>query len=196
MSFWDMNDGSTVEATASYEVEGGDMKPIPDNTGCIAAIEEAKWDDYEGDRYISLKWRVMRPSEYEKRVIYHKVKVFGMAKDKDKQATADKAKRMLAAIDQNAGGKLMKVKGEPSDSDLMSALVGKMMAIKVKVWEIDKDKNGKAIPKEERKSGNWICAVAPSKGGQKAAPKAEEKPAPAAPIQAVSNDFDDDIPFN
>lgn len=184
MSFWDMNDGSTVEASATYEIEGGDLKPIPDDTGCIAAIEEAKWDSYEGDRYISLKWRVMAPADYAKRVIYHKVKVFGMASDKDKKATADKAKRMLAAIDQNAGGKLMKVKGEPSDSDLMSALVGKMMAIKVKVWKMKKD-DGTEM------SGNWICAVAPSKGGQKAEPKAEQKPEPAAEADSL----DDDIPF-
>ena len=184
MSFWDMNDGSTVEAGTSYEVEGGDLKPIPANTGCIAAIEEAKWDEYEGDRYISLKWRVMRPSEYEKRVIYHKVKVFGMSGDKDPKATADKAKRMLAAIDSNAGGKLMKVKGEPSDTDLMSALVGKMMAVKLQVWSIKKD-DGTV------KEGNWVSAVAPAKGGAKEAPKVEKKPEPeAAPV-----DDDDSIPF-
>ena len=37
--------------------------------------------------------------------------MLGTSKDKDPKATADKAKRMLAAIDANAGGKLMQVQG-------------------------------------------------------------------------------------
>ena len=53
----------------------------------------------------------MKPDEFAKRVIFQKVKVFGTSRDKDPQATADKAKRMLAAVDQNAGGKLTKVQG-------------------------------------------------------------------------------------
>lgn len=185
MSFWDLNEGGQANGTGEYEIEGGNLEPIPAKTGCIAAIEEAKWDEYDGDRYISLKWRVMKPDEYAKRVIFHKVKVFGTSKDKDPKATADKAKRMLAAIDSNAGGKLMKVKGEPSDMDLMSALVGKTMAIKVMVWEM-------TIDGQER-SGNWISAVAPAKG---AAAKLKPEPAhePAAQPEPV-DDFDDDIPF-
>ena len=51
----------------------------------------------------------------------------------------------------NAGGKLAKLKDAPEDMDLMTALVGKAMAIKVKIW----DMNGK--------TGNWISAVAPTK---------------------------------
>jgi hypothetical protein len=183
MSFWALNDGSDVKDTGTtFETTGGDLEPIPNGTGCIAAIEEAKWDDYEGDRFISLKWRVARPAEFANRVVYQKVKVYGTSKDKDPQATSDKAKRMLAAIDANCGGKLSKVAGEPSDQDLMTALVGKMMAIKVMVWKME-------IQGEE-KSGNWVSAVAPSKGGQQAAPLPKPVPAPAA-----TDDFDDDIPF-
>jgi hypothetical protein len=183
MSFWALNDGSDVKDTGTtFETGGGDLEPIPNGTGCIAAIEEAKWDDYEGDRFISLKWRVARPDEFANRVVYQKVKVFGTSKDKDPQATSDKAKRMLAAIDANCGGKLSKVAGEPSDQDLMTSLVGKMMAIKVMVWKME-------IQGEE-KSGNWISAVAPSKGGQQTAPAPKPTPAPAA-----MDDFDGDIPF-
>ena len=54
--------------------------------------------------------------------------------------------------------------------DLMTALLGKTMAIKIMVWEIDD------------KTGNWIAAVSP--GTQKTVPKA------AQPISQ-----DDDIPF-
>lgn len=189
-NFWNLNDGSTAQSGTEYEMEGGDLEPIPAKTGCIAAIEEAKWDDYEGDRYISLKWRVAQPQQYANRVIFQKVKVFGTSRDKDPAATADKAKRMLAAIDTNAGGKLMQIRGEPSDQDLMTALMGKMMAIKVMVWKME-------IQGEERQ-GNWISAVAPAKGktaeaAKKAAPKAQPKPEPK-PVEPI-DDFDDDIPF-
>ena len=193
MSFWNLNDGSSVENNGAFEMGGGDIEPIPGNTGCIAAIEEAKWDEYNEDRFISLKWRVMKPDEFAKRVIFQKVKVFGTSRDKDPQATADKAKQMLAAVDQNAGGKLMKVQGEPSDTDLMTALVGKVMAIKVQIWELDKDDNGQVIPKDERKRGNWVSAVSPAKGA--AAKAAKEAPKAKEPEPEEIDDIDDDVPF-
>ena len=58
MSFWQKQDGSAVENTTSFEMGGGDIKPIPNNTALIAAIEEAKWAEYDGEHYINLKWRV------------------------------------------------------------------------------------------------------------------------------------------
>lgn len=183
MSFWDLNEGGTAAGNnGAYEAPTANLEPIPDKTGCLAAIEEAKWDDYEGDRFISLKWRVAQPQEYANRVVFQKVKVYGTSRDKDPRATADKAKRMLAAIDANAGGKLMKVQGEPSDQDLMTALMGKMMAIKVMVWAMKNEKG-------EEMTGNWISAVSPAKGGQAAAPA----PAQAAP--APAGDFDKEVPF-
>lgn len=183
-NFWDLNDGSKVETTTEFDSGGGAMMPIPNDTGCIAAIEEAKWDEFNDDRFISLKWRIMKPSEFDKRVVYQKVKVYGLAKDKDPRAVADKAKRMLAAIDTNAGGKLMKVKGEPTDTDLMSALVGKVMAIKVMVWESTGDDG-------VERSGNWVSAVAPAKGAK----QVEKKPEAKQEAKATDDDFDDDIPF-
>jgi len=183
MSFWDLNDGTKAESNNTFELASGNLEPIPNDTTCIAAIEEAKWDSYQDDRYISLKWRVMQPDAYANRVVFHKIKVFGMANDKDPQATADKAKRMLAAIDANAGGKLMQVTGEPSDMDLMSALVGKMMATKMMVWEFKKPDTG------EEMSGNWIAAVAPAKGAEISRPEA--KPAQ----EPVEHNLTDDIPF-
>ena len=198
MSFWQKQDGSQVENTTSFEMGGGDIKPIPNNTALIAAIEEAKWADYQGESYINLKWRVMRPSEFANRVIFQKLKVFS-----DKQG--DKAKQMLAAIDANCGGKLAKLRDTPQDEDLMMSLIGKPVAIKVQVWDI----NGK--------TGNWISAVAPAK---QQAPQAQQQPTPRQPApiapqtrqslaqashnQQKSNgyqpqnnavDLDDDIPF-
>lgn len=188
MSFWELNEGgSAASDSTEYEIQGGNLEPIPANTGCIAAIEEAKWDSYEEDRYISLKWRVAQPQEYANRVIFHKVKVLGTSRDKDPKATADKAKRMLAAIDSNSGGKLMKIQGEPADQDLMTALMGKMMAIKVMVWEME--------IQGEKKSGNWISAVSPAKGNvQPAKPAAKPAQAPASSPEPV-DDFADDVPF-
>lgn len=179
MSFWNLNDGSKAESRTDYEMEGGNLEPIPANTGCIAAIEESKWTEYEGDRYIKNKWRVMRPEQYANRVIFQKVKVYGTSRDKDPQATADKAKRMLAAIDANCGGKLAKLDAEPSDMDLMSALVGKPLAIKVMVWKMTSEQTGEPM------AGNWIAAVAPAKG----------KPVEQAPPAPVASLDDDDIPF-
>lgn len=161
MSFWSMSDGNQVEAKTSYD---GASAPIPENTGLLAAIEEAKWDtsEYVDGKFVNLKWRVAGPDTYKGRVIFQKIKVF-TAGD-----TGDKAKRMLAAIDANAGGKLMASGQEPDDMALMSALVGKMMAVKVGIWKQD-----------DGSTGNWVKAVAPAK--QKPEPKVEE--------------FDGDIPF-
>jgi len=75
--------------------------------------------------------------------------------------------------------------------DLMTALVGKAMAIKVKIW----DMNGK--------TGNWISAVAPTKQqAPQAQTQAPTRPTPPqnAHNQAKSNayqaqDDSDEIPF-
>ena len=187
MSFWQKQDGSQVESSTTFESGGGEITPIPNNTALIGAIEEAKWSEYQGEHYINLKWRVMRPAEYANRVIFQKLKVFS-----PKQG--DKAKQMLAAIDANAGGKLSKLHDAPEDMDLMTALVGKAMAIKVQIWDID------------GKTGNWISAVSPAKSQ---APVQAQAPKPSAPRppqsahnQAKSNAYqpqvDDDldsIPF-
>ena len=163
MSFWQKQDGSQIENTSSFEMGGGDIKPIPNNTALIAAIEEAKWDSYEGDNYISLKWRVMRPAEYANRVLFQKLHVFDPKK-------GDKAKQMLMAIDANCGGKLARLNDAPEDHDLMTALIGKPMAAKVQVWEI----NGK--------EGNWISAVSPAKAqAPQAQTQAPRQQAPIAP---------------
>lgn len=178
MSFWNLSDGKAAESATSYESQGGDIAPIPDGTQLVAIIEEAKWDSYQDVDFINLKWRVVAPAEYNRRVIYHKIKVMDA-----KPETADKAKRMLAAIDTNAGGKLMQLGRKPSDQDLMSCLMGKTIAIQVKVWELKGDDG-------TMRTGNWVCKVAPAKKQAPAAPQ------PAQPEPAPADDFDDDdVPF-
>lgn len=179
MSFWNLSDKSEkLDTTGSFEAGGGDLTPIPAKTQVKAAIDEAKWDDYEGSEYISLRWQVLAPVEYKGRKIFQKVRVMEMDSKK-----ADKAKKMLAAIAVNAGGGLLKVAGKPADQDLQKHLLNKPMALLLQVWAIEKtDGTGTA-------TGNWVSAVSPLKKPTAAA-QPEPTPEPESPA-----DFDDDIGF-
>lgn len=154
MSFWTTSDKSEnlQQNNGTFDAGGGDMEPIPADTQVKAPCEEAKWDSYEGDEYINLKWTVLAPAEFKNRKIFQKVRVM----DGDSKK-ADKAKRMLAAIAANAGGGLLKIEGKPTDMDLQKNLTMKPMALTLQVWEI-KDDNGNV-----EKSGNWVQQVAPLK---------------------------------
>src|SRR3970282_1550596 len=103
MSFFKLSTGETAAASTTFEMGGGDIEPIPKNTNVLAAVEEAKISEYQGEQTINLKWRVLKPEAYAKRVIFQKIKCWDTDKEK-----ADKAVQMLAAIDANCGGKLMK----------------------------------------------------------------------------------------
>lgn len=151
MSFWNLNDSSEkLNTTGEFEAGGGDLAPIPAKTQVKAAIDEAKWDSYEGEEYIKLRWNVLHPVEFKGRKIFQKVKV--NEPDSKKQ---DKAKKMLAAIAVNAGGGLLKLTSQPGDQDLQKHLTNKPMALLLQVWSIEKsDGSGTA-------SGNWISAVSP-----------------------------------
>ena len=162
MSFWTTSDNSEnlQQNNGTFDAGGGDMEPIPADTQVKAACEEAKWDSYEGDEYINLKWTVLAPAEFKNRKIFQKVRVM----DGDSKK-ADKAKRMLAAIAANAGGGLLKIEG-----NLQKNLAMKPMALTLQVWEIEKsDGSGKA-------SGNWVQQVAPLK--QQSQPETQPEPQP------------------
>lgn len=182
MGFWTTSDNKAIKEQNSFETGGGDIEPIPAKTQVKAAIDEAKWDDYDGEEYISLRWTVLAPEQYKNRKIFQKVRVT----DSDPKK-ADKAKNMLAAIATNAGGGLLKIDGVPSDMDLQANLLHKPMAILLQVWKIKDDQTG------DEKSGNWVSAVSQLNAGQplaKAAPSesvAEQKP--------VDTSFDDDVGF-
>ena len=173
MGFFTLSDHSSASETGGeFETGGGNIEPIPSGTTVLAAPDEAKVDDYQGARFISIRWVVLQPDEYANRKIFQKVRVW----DHDSKKS-DKAKRMLAAIDTNAGGKLLASGEEPDDHGLTVALVNKPMMLKLQVWEMDRDDGSKA-------SGNWISAVAPRNGS---APK----PAPAPDVAGDPND----VPF-
>jgi hypothetical protein len=189
MSFWDLSDGGTATETGkSYEVPGGSSEPIPDGSSVLAMIDEAKWA-FNKDataEYLSLRWTIVNPVEYANRKIFHKLWVSDLdpqAKDDAKAvAKRDKAKRMLAAIDANAGGKLMGKPGKPTDDALQLHLCDKPMIVTVKVWEMGEGR------------GNWVCAVAPKDAGIDVKPAAPSAPK-AAPKGRAAAPLDDDIPF-
>lgn len=171
--FWNLSDGEDAAKTgAEYEIPGGNMDPIPAGSSVLAMIDEAKWDHTQNDaeEYISLRWTVLAPEEYKNRKVFHKLWVTDHdpnAKDHAKAvAKTDKARKMLAAIDANAGGKLTAKDARPSDDDLARALQDRPMVITLGVWESNTGGNG----------GNWVMAVAPKnkelKIGDKTAPKA------------------------
>jgi len=83
---------------------------------------------------------------------------------------SDKAKRMLAAVDANCGGKLAAAGVQPDDQALTAALTNKPMVICVKVWDMNGNK------------GNWICAVSARKQQ-------------AEPVVTQTHSIDDEVPF-
>lgn len=214
MSFWNTSDGQTIDNNGKYEEEsGGDLPPIPDDTQVLFAADQVKWDERnnDGNRFISIRWTVMKPAEFANRKVFQKLWVLGNnPKAKDPSAQADKHKRMLAAIDKNAGGKLFASGEMPTDETLSLNLANKPMVGKLGEWEFTTE-DGKQM------SGNWIKGVSPRQKTnakppqqqapvqQQAAPEAQQQvpaqqqqapvqqqTAPAAP---AGSDFDDEIPF-
>ena len=101
-------------------------------------------------------------------------------------------RRMLAAIDTNAGGQLLKA-GQPTDETLALNLVGKPMVIKCMTWSMpDRERPGEVI------EGNWIAAVGPASKPQHIA-EAKPRAAPSAPAGGSYGGgvgkIDDEIPF-
>jgi hypothetical protein len=140
--------------------------------------------------YISLRWTVIQPDDYKNRKVFQKLWVTDDdpgAKDADKAAKKrDKARRMLAAIDANAGGKLTAQQGKPTDDALGLHLTSKPMVIKVMLWEIQDRQTGEMI------RGNWVAAVAPKGAELHIAAAKTSKPAPKQSFASVETS---DIPF-
>lgn len=170
-NFWTDSENKAITTTGEF-TSGGTIENIPDNTTCLAMIDEAGLAEYQGDEYISLRWMINEPAAYKGRKIFQKVRVFDVDDKK-----ADKAKKMLMAIDANCGGKLSQSEESPNDTAMAKALLHKPMLIKVMVWEM------------EGRSGNWIASVAPRKGGNPA-PTVAPTPAPV-----VDEGLHSDIPW-
>jgi len=178
--FWELSDGDDIIKTVGkFETGGGSIEPIPDKTDVVAVIDEARIErNQQGLQYISLRWSIVAPADYKNRKVFQKLWVF----DDDPQAKnpvqkRDKAKKMLFAVDTNAGGRLKASGKAPSDELLQSTLTNKPMQIKVMLMKRD---DGTGM--------NWISSVAPRSGG------AATITAAAAP-KAAAVEIDDEVPF-
>lgn len=176
-NFWQTEE--PIQTTGTFETGGGDIDPIPAKTQVLAAPQEAKWDEYQGDDYISITWSVLKPEAYKNRKIFQKLRV----RDSDPKKR-DKAIRMLAAIDANAKGGMFASGEEPTDAGMQRALINKPMVLMLQVWEMETD-NG-------LKKGNWISAVSPKSAGASTAKPAAATPPPPPVTPPVE---DDDVPF-
>jgi hypothetical protein len=209
MGFWDLSDGETATNTGTeYEVPSGNIEPIPAGSSVLAMIDECKWEmKPTGEEFISARWTVLAPEEYKNRKVFHKLWVMDMDPSAKDEASGlkkrDKARKMLAAIDANAGGKLTAKPGRPTNDDLLS-LTNKPMIATMMEWEMPDTRNGGMM------SGNWVSAVASK--ASKDIHVAERKPKPkgmSGGAARPSDDFgagsgggytkpgmvDDDIPF-
>lgn len=195
MSFWDLSDGGNAKDTGTeYEVPGGNMDPIPNNSDVLAEIVDIKWQSKKDtkERYVEAQWSVLQPEGYANRRVFHKLWVDDLDPNAKTQEKAiqkrDKARRMLAAMDANAGGRLMQSAGVPTDNDLALALCKRPMVIKVMLWEMKDSQTGGMI------QGNWVSAV---KAKDTPLHIGEAKPAPAKAAQSGGGGgfMDDEIPF-
>lgn len=201
--FWNLSDGEDASQSASGEFDagGGNLEPIPPETSVLAAIDEAKWDkDNTGNRFISLRWTVLQPEEFSNRKIFQKLWVLDAdprAKADKVDAKRDKAKRMLAAIDTNAGGKLLAKPIMPTDEAMTLHLTNKPMVVKVMLWSMKDQMTG------EINRGNWVGAVAPKGSAISSNEQIERAKDEMARAHAntatqaakASRTLDDEIPF-
>ena len=195
MSFWDLSDGQTAADTPKeYEIPGGSMEPIPNNSDVLAIVDQAKWAEKDGANYIELRWSVAAPEAVKNRKVFHKLWVTDLdpnSKDEAKgKAKRDKARRMLASIDANAGGNLTRTGEAPTDETLTMHLCNKPMVIKVMVWSM-RGSDGTDM------AGNWVSAVSPSdKPLQISSEPLPKTSAAPAPYQGGNSDVGgDEIPF-
>ena len=120
-------------------------------------------------------------------------------KDADKAAAEeakaekkrDRARRLFAAIDANAGGKLAKKPGKPDAEAILIALANKPMVIRLGEYE-GRTRDGGTTMR------NYVQAVAPKTEETYLPPPKERpasRPAPRSGAPAGGMTFDDEIPF-
>lgn len=183
MSIFDLSSGEkAVVEGGNFDSSDGFGKPLPNGTDLLASVDSAEWKDVEyksGDqvvkaRAVKIRWSGLKPSQYENRKVFHNVHINDPFDDKRK----DKARKMLFAIDFNAGGKLAKLDAMPTDEDLARALTNALMVIKL------------GVVGEGEKAMNWVKAVSPR---NKTGAVEEVKKVPAK--KAAPEIADDDMPF-
>ena len=197
---WGLSTGENAADTGTeYEVPGGgNMEPLPEGSKVLAMVEDAEWkEDAEHNEFLNLKWTVLKPEEVKNRKIFQKLWIKDFDPREKDEAKAekkrDRARRLFAAIDANAGGKLAKKGGIPDADAIMLALVNKPMVIRLGLWEMEDRQNpGQTI------SGNWVQAVSPKTAEVGLAEAKPSRSARAGSLQRMANaayDDDLDVPF-
>lgn len=203
MSFWDLSDGGAANENVEkeYEVPGGNMEPIPNNSDVLAYIKAVKWASKKDaeEKYIEIQWQVEKPEQFLNRTVFQKLWVADldpMAKSEEKaKQKRDKARKMLATIDANAKGRLMQSTDAPTDDSLSLALVDARMVVKVMEWSID-PRDGTDIIR-----GNWISAVKPKDAETSIGKALDVKSSSGGPVGSSQTSgggsfgMDDEIPF-
>ena len=198
---WGLSTGENAADTGTeYEVPGGgNMEPLPEGSKVLAMVEDAEWkEDADHNEYLNLKWSVVRPDEARNRKIFQKLWI----KDHDPrerddakaEKKRDRARRLFAAIDANAGGKLAKKGGIPDADTIMVALANKLMVLRLGLWEMEDRQNPGQVM-----SGNWVSMVSPKTseiGIPEARPKVQSARA-GSTQQKLNSAYDDgeDLPF-
>jgi len=199
MSYWDLSDGETVSSEKEFEApSGGGNLILPEGSSVLASLDEIKWQSFQGgEEHVSARWNILAPEDYAGRKIFQKLWPEGdkaRAKDEDKaKRKADTAKRMLAAIDANCGGKIVKLGRKPTDEDFAEHLTNKPMVIRLGLWEMKQNDGTMG-------SGNWVQAVSPASKEVKVDASKVAKAPPKAQSTAGSgrsgnSDLGDDLPF-
>ena len=196
MSFWDLSDGDVAnkDVKTEYEIPGGNMEPIPNDSDVFARIKDVKWASKRDaqEKFVEIQWQIEAPQAFKNRVVFHKLWVGDLdpsAKDEDKaKAKRDKARRMLATIDNHAKGSLMQSNDNPTDNGLALALIDARMVIKVMEWSIEDSAGGGTI------RGNWVSGIKSRGAETKVGDALPQKPSTPA-HGGDSFDMDDEIPF-
>lgn len=174
MSFWKTSAGQ--EATG--EVKENNFDPLPKDW-YTSMLESVEVDEYQGQKKIKIKARVVEDGEYNNRILFLNLKAF---EGPDiKETTRDNAIQMLVKMFQVAKAKLPN--GEPDDRSL-SQLIDKPMDLFINKWKM-KNNDG------EWMEGNNLANVAAR--GEKAGEKSET--AKKMPNKPVLGKVEDDIPF-
>lgn len=179
-SFWSTSSGEQ----ATGEVKESSFDPLPKGW-YLSMLESVEVDEYEGQKKVKIKARVIGEGEGKNRVLFLGLKCF--PGEKIKEETRDRAIQILVKMYNICKAKLPN--GEPDDASL-SQLVDKPLNLMLDKWELD----------DGSKSGNWLMNVE-AKGvvvGDKKDQKPTAKPSSKKQEQEqdiVDYDDDDDIPF-
>ena len=178
MSFWTTSAGQ--EATG--DVQESNFDPLP-RGWYLSMLESVEVDEYEGQKKVKIKARVVGDGPGKNRVLFLNLKCF--AGSDIKETARDRAIQVLVKMYNICKAKLPN--GEPDDASL-SQLVDKPMDLMLDVWELE----------DKSKSGNWLMNVEAkgTKAGGISAPKTTAKPTQKpADREPGSDDESGDCPF-